>query len=55
MSDSLCCGRRFWVLSVIDENTRQALEIAVNKSLPTVRGVRELEQIKSVRGKSKRI
>ena len=55
MSDSLYCGRRFRVLNLIDEGTREALEIVVDTSLPAARVVRELEQIKSVRGKPKRI
>jgi putative transposase len=55
MSDSLYCGRRFRVLNVIDEGTREALEIVVDTSLPAARVVRELEQIKSVRGKPRRI
>ena len=55
MSDSLYCGRRFRVLNLIDEGTREALEIVADTSLPAARVVRELEQIKSVRGKPKRI
>ena len=55
MSDTLYCGRRFRVLNVIDEGTREALEIVVDTSLPAARVVRELEQIKSVRGKPRRM
>jgi putative transposase len=55
MSDWLYCGRRFRELNVIDEGTREALEIDVDTSLPAARVVRELEQIKSVRGKPRRI
>ena len=55
MSDGLYCGRRFRVLNVIDESTREALEIVADASLPAARVVRELEQIASVRGLPKRI
>ena len=55
MSDALYCGRRFRVLNIIDEGTREALGIVVDTSLPAVRVVRELEQIKSVRGVPQRI
>ena len=55
MSDALYCGRRFRVLNVIDEGTREALEIVADTSLPAARVVRELEQIASVRGLPKRI
>ena len=55
MSDALYCGRCFRVLNIIDEGTRGALEIVVDTSLPAVRVVRELEQIKSVRGIPQRI
>ena len=50
MSDALYSGRRFRVLNIIDEGTREALGIVVDTSLPAARVVRELEQIKSVRG-----
>ena len=55
MSDSLYCGRRFRVLNILDEGTREALGIVVDTSLPAARLLRELKQIQSVRGLPKRI
>lgn len=43
------------MLNIIDEGTRKALRIVVDNSLPAVRVVRELEQIKSVRSVLQRI
>ena len=43
------------MLNILGEGTRRALGIVVDTSLPTARVVRELKQIKSVRGLPKRI
>ncbi|WP_423825875.1 IS3 family transposase [Salmonella enterica] len=50
MSDALYSGTRFRVLNIIDEGTREALDIVVDTSLPATRVVRVLEQLKEERG-----
>ena len=50
MSDALYSGIRFRVLNIIDEGTREALDIVVDTSLPATRVVRVLEQLKEERG-----
>ena len=48
--DSLYCGKRFRVLNIIDEGTRECLAIETDTSLPAQRVVRVLEQLKAERG-----
>jgi putative transposase len=48
MSDALYSGRRFRVLNIINEGTREVLGIVVDTSLRAACVVRELEPIKSV-------
>ncbi len=46
MSDPIYSGLRYRILNVFDACLREALDIVVDTSLPTVRVVRALEQIK---------
>lgn len=48
--DSLYCGKRFRTLNVIDEGTRECIAIEVDTSLPAMRVVRVLNQLKEERG-----
>jgi putative transposase len=50
MHDTLYCGKRFRVLNIIDESTRECLAIEVDTSLPAQRLVRVMEQLKTERG-----
>ncbi len=50
VSDSLSCGRRFRVLSVIDDFSRECLAAVVDTSLSGVRVARELDRIAEMRG-----
>lgn len=43
MSDTLYSGHRYRVLNIIDEGTREALDITVGTSLPPGRVVRVLD------------
>lgn len=51
MSDSLEHGRRFRVLNIIDDCTREALQIAVDTSMGGERVCRELQALIATRGK----
>ncbi len=46
MHDSLYCGKRFRLLNIIDEETRECLAIEVDTSLPAERVIRVLERLK---------
>src|SRR5271157_3470572 len=48
--DSLADGRRFRVLNVVDDYTRECLAAVVDTSLPGVRVVRELDLLCELRG-----
>ena len=50
MSDSLCSGRRFRTLNVLDDFNREVLAIEIDTSLSALRVVRVLEQLKQTRG-----
>ena len=50
VSDSLSCGRRFRILNVIDDFSRECLAAVVDTSLSGVRVARELDQIAEMRG-----
>ncbi|AQQ09214.1 hypothetical protein L21SP3_01015 [Sedimentisphaera cyanobacteriorum] len=50
MSDSLSNGRPFRAFNVIDEFNREALDIEIDTSLPSLRIIRSLELIGSDRG-----
>ena len=55
MSDSLFVGRPFRSFNVIDDFNREALNITLDTSLPSVRVIRELEQLIEWRGKPEQI
>jgi putative transposase len=48
--DELASGRKFRTLNLMDGYTREALGIAVDTSLPGLRVVRVLEQLREMRG-----
>jgi putative transposase len=50
VSDSLSCGRRFRILNVIDDFSRECLAAVVDTSLSGDRVARELDRIAEVRG-----
>jgi putative transposase len=50
VSDSLSCGRRFRVLNVIDDFSRECLAAVVDTSLSGERVARELDRIAEMRG-----
>lgn len=50
MSDSLCCGRKFRTLNILDDFNREILCIEIDFSLPTERVVRCLEQVAIIHG-----
>jgi putative transposase len=50
VSDVLSWGRRFRVLAVVDDFTREALALVVDSSIPGTRVVRELEALIAWRG-----
>ena len=55
MSDALSSGRRFRTLNIVDDYTRECLEIEVDTSLGGVRVVRVLEELKRRRGLPRQI
>jgi len=48
LTDALASGRRFRVLTVVDDYTREALAIEVDTSLPGTRVVRVLERLREL-------
>lgn len=50
VSDALYDGRRFRMLTIIDEFNREALDIEIDTSLPSMRVIRTLERIVGYRG-----
>lgn len=54
-TDSLTGGRRFRTLNVVDDYNRQALGIAIDYSLPTLRVIRLLNQLVEQYGKPERL
>ena len=50
VSDSLSCGRRFRILNVIDDFSRECLASVVDTSLSGQRVARELDRIAEMRG-----
>ena len=50
VSDSLTCGRRFRILNVIDDFSRECLAAVVDTSLSGIRVARELDQFAEMRG-----
>lgn len=55
MQDSLMDGRKFRVLNVIDDFNREILSVETDTSLPALRVIRVLEQLKESRGLPKMI
>lgn len=51
VSDSLVCGRRFRMLCVIDDYTRECLALVADTSLSGARVARELDHLIALRGK----
>ncbi len=51
VSDALSSGRRFCVLAVVDDFTRECLGLVVDTSLSGLRVGRELDRIVELRGK----
>jgi len=50
VADALACGRRFRVLAVVDDFSRECVSLAVDVSLSGVRVTRELDRIAATRG-----
>jgi putative transposase len=55
MSDSFYCGKRFRTLNIVDESTRECLDIEVDTSLPAERVVKVLERLEQQRGLPKQL
>lgn len=51
LSDALTCGRRFRILAIVDDFSRECLCLIADTSLPGLRVVRELEGLVALRGK----
>src|SRR5581483_8471000 len=51
VSDQLTCGRRFRVLTVVDDCTRECLALVADTSLSGIRVARELDRLIIERGK----
>ncbi len=54
-SDSLVCGRRFRMLRVIDDYTRECLALVADTSLSGSRVARELDHLIALRGKPRTV
>lgn len=50
MSDSLWDGRKFRLLNIVDDYNREVLSVETDTSLPAIRLIRVLEQLKEHRG-----
>ena len=50
MSDSLWDGRKFRLLNIVDDYNREVLSVKTDTSLPAIRLIRVLEQLKEYRG-----
>ncbi|MFG1379137.1 IS3 family transposase [Xanthobacter autotrophicus ATCC 700551] len=55
VSDQLTCGRRFRILTVVDDCTRECLTLLADTSLSGVRVARELDRLVAERGRPKMI
>ncbi len=51
LSDAFADGRRFRILAIVDDFTRECLALVADTSLPALRVVRELDAIVAVRGR----
>ncbi|MDQ0504575.1 transposase InsO family protein [Xanthobacter agilis] len=54
VSDQFTCGRRFRILTVVDDCTRECLTLLADTSLSGVRVVRELDRLVAERGRLRR-
>ena len=54
-SDQLTDGRRFRILAIVDDCTRECLALAADTSLSGIRAARELDRLMARRGKPKMI
>lgn len=50
VSDAFTDGWRFWVLTIVDEHTREFLALVADSSLSGLRVARELDQFIACRG-----
>ena len=55
VSDQLTCGRRFRVLTVVDDCTRECMALVADTSLSGIRVARELDRLMIERGKPKMV
>jgi len=55
VSDQLTDGRRFRILTIVDDCTRECLALVADRSLGGVRVARELDRLMIVRGKPRMI
>ena len=55
VSDQLTCGRRFRILTVVDDCTRECLALVADSSLSGVRVARELDRLMIERGKPRMV
>jgi putative transposase len=51
LSDAMTDGRRFRILAIVDDFTRECLALVADTSLPALRVVRELDTLITVRGR----
>ena len=55
VSDQLACGRRFRILTVVDDFTRECLALIADTSLSGARAARELDRLAAERGRPQTI
>ena len=51
VSDALACGRKFRILTVVDDFSRECLALVADNSLSGMRVARELDRIVEIRGR----
>ena len=51
VSDQLTCGRRFRILTIVDDCTRESLALVADTSLSGIRVARELDRLMIERGR----
>jgi len=51
VSDALACSRRFCILTIVDDFSRECLALVIDNSLSGVRMARELYRIIEIRGR----
>lgn len=51
VSDALACSRRFRILTVVDDFSRECLALVADNSLSGIRVARELDRIVAIRGR----